>query len=423
MAYNCAMERYYYDYRDGSEGLGGRGGRPERGGFLFPFILFIIIGVVLVLGVELYFKFFDSGNEDAVLIRVVSGQAQIKMWGTENFSKVYSGTKILSGDEVYVGQNSKAVVTFPDGTIFRLNGDTDAVFDSTERISLVKGEVWVNKTFTSACEEDFSVFAKNVVAKPTCGIFDVKAPQGGGEELRAIMGSMEIDVYSRNGGVVVDHVQIKEGEQASFDDEKLEKFWLFQAPNVVEPLGEDFKSLNWYEWNTLADENGEMIEIEETAGGKSVVENVENQPALSLEVPGEIVPKEVAMGSGEPPSPERGVLGELKDPVITEINAMPWDYSMFDKGIEIKDSLSIKVAGKAYGAEKIFINNYQLQKFIPSSGEEIFTYWLEEKYENLKAGENVYEVYSTAPDGTRSNGVYFKVIYTPPETLPEVLVE
>jgi len=219
------MERYYYDYRDGSEGSGGRDGGPKRGGFLFPFILFIMIGVVLVLGVELYFKFFDSGDDDAVLIQVASGQAQIKMWGTENFSKVYSGTKILPGDEVYVGQNSKAVVTFPDGTILRLNGDTSAVFDSTSRVSLNKGEVWVNKTFTSACENDFSVFAKNIVAKPTCGIFDITAATAAEELARAIMGTMEIDVYSRNGGVVVDRVQIKEGEQASFDSEKLERFW------------------------------------------------------------------------------------------------------------------------------------------------------------------------------------------------------
>lgn len=410
MDYNCAMERYYYDYRGGSEGSGGRDGGSKRRGFLFPFILFIMIGVVLVLGFELYFKFFDSGDGDAVLIQVTSGQAQIKMWGTEDFSKVYSGTKILPGDEVYVGQNSRAVVTFPDGTILRLNGDTDVVFDSTERISLDKGEVWVNKTFTSACENDFSVFVNNVVAKPLCGIFDVSfhgtALRGGGEELRAIMGTMEIDVYSRNGGVVVDHVQIKEGEQASFDNEKLEKFWLFQAPNVVEPTPDDFKNLGWYGWNVLADENGD---IEFINGSEEAA--VEPADGTANEAVPEVVADETgAAGSGEPPA---GAGVELKDPVISEINAMPWDYSMFEKGIEVKDSLSVKITGKAYGAEKIFINNYQLQKFTPSSGEEVFTYWLEEKYENLKAGENVCEVYSTAPDGTRSNSVYFKVIYTP----------
>lgn len=404
------MERYYYDYRGGSDGSGGRDGGSKRGGFLFPFILFIMIGVVLVLGIELYFKFFDSGDSDAVLIQVVSGQAQIKMWGTENFSKVYSGTKILPGDEVYVGQNSRAIVTFPDGTILRLNGDTNTVFDSPDRVSLKKGEIWVNKTFTSACEDDFSVFAKNVVAKPTCGIFDVSfygtAPQGGAGELRAIMGTMEIDVYSRNGGVVVDHVQVKEGEQASFDNEKLERFWLFQAPNVVESLGEDFKSLEWYGWNVSLDSGGEVAAV--------VVENGESQPVPSLEVLEEVVPEEI---ESEQTVSEPVALGDFKDPIVTEINGMPWDYSMFDRGIEIKDSLSIKVAGKAYGAEKIFINNYQLQKFIPSSGEETFIYWLEEKYENLKAGENVYEVYSTVPDGTRSNSVYFKVIYVPLEVL------
>lgn len=404
MAYNCAMERYYYDYRGGSDGSGGRDGGSKRGGFLFPFILFIMIGVVLVLGVELYFKFFDSGDGDAVLIQITSGQAQIKMWGTENFSKVYSGTKILPGDEVYVGQNSRVIVTFPDGTILRLNGDTSVVFDSTERISLGKGEVWVNKTFTSACENDFSVFAKNVVAKPMCGIFDITAASVIEESARAVMGSMEIDVYSRNGGVVVDRVQIKEGEQASFDSEKLEKFWLFQAPNVVEPTSDDFRNLEWFGWNVTLDEGGEVVAVGgDSVENEPVVESGEGQPAQSL-----VVGVEEEAVSEVPV-----VLGEFKDPVITEINAMPWDYSMFEKGIEVKDSLSVKIAGKAYGASKIFINDYRLQKFTPSSGEEVFIYWLEEKYENLKVGENVYEVYSVAPDGTRSNSVYFKVIYMP----------
>lgn len=400
------MERYYYDYRGGSD----KDKPSRRGGLIFPFILFIIVGVVLVLGFEIYFKFFKSSDGDAVVIDVVSGQAQIKLWGTENFSKVYDGMKILPGDEVYVGQNSKVKVIFPDRTELRLNGDTDAVFDSSERVSLAKGEIWVDKTYTSSCSEDFSVFVKDILAKPVCGIFDVSF-YGEKQITRTVSGVMEVDVYSRNGGVVVDHVQIKEGEQAVFDNEKLERFWLFQAPNVVEANGEDFKESSWYAWNV-----SDAVDV--AMGEESVVTEMEEDPVV--EEAG--ISEAETMAPTQEPVEESPVvldLGEFKDPVVVEVGVLPWDYSMFDKGIEIKDALSIKVVGKAYGASMVFVNNYQLQKFVPSSGEEIFTYWLEEKYENLKAGENVYEVYSTAPDGTRSNSVYFKVIYTPPEPVVE----
>jgi hypothetical protein len=287
----------------------------------------------------------------------------------------------------------------------RLNGDTDAIFDSYSRVSLKKGGIWVDKTYSSSCDSDFSVFVKDVLVKPVCGVFDVSF-YGEKQIARTISGAMEVDVYSRNGGVIVDHVQIKEGEQAVFDNEKLERFWLFQAPNVVEAMGDDFKNLSWYVWNIG---QAEVV-------GQSVADEGEETVFVS-----EVTPVVESVSVEETPVEEPVInLGEFKDPIITEIAAIPWDYSMFDEGIEIKDALSIKIVGKAYGAEKVFVNNYQLQKFTSSSGEETFTYWLEEKYGNLKAGENVYEVYSTAPDGTRSNSVYFKVIYTPPAVEPFV---
>jgi len=406
------MERYYYDYRGSS---GGRGDRPKVGGFLFPFILFIIIGVVLVLGVEIYFKFFRDDIGDAIVLDIVSGQAQVKLWGTSEFSKAYDGTKILPGDEVFVGQNSKARVVYPDGTSLRLNGDTDAVFESSAKIVLKKGEIWVDKTFSSSCRWDFSVLVKNILAKPKCGIFDISF-YGEKEIARTVSGAMEVDVYSRNGGVVVDHVQIKEGERAVFDNKKLEKFWLFQAPNVVEAIGEDFMESNWYIWNVtdVADDAEEVGDVPQSFVDEPSAE--ESEPVVEESVGQPIVEEaEIVFEESEEQAMSTPDLGEFKDPIIVEVGTISWDYSMFEKGIEIKDSLSIKIIGKAYGADKIFINDYQLQKFVPSSsGEEIFTYWLEEKYGNLKVGENVYEVYSTAPDGTRSNSVYFKVIYTPP---------
>lgn len=71
----------------------------------------------------------------------------------------------------------------------------------------------------------------------------------------------------------------------------------------------------------------------------------------------------------------------------------------------------VKVVGKVSGAAKVVVNSYELKSFAPGSTE--WVYAAAVKYENLKPGENVYEVYAVSPDGTKSEVTTFKIIYTP----------
>ena len=73
----------------------------------------------------------------------------------------------------------------------------------------------------------------------------------------------------------------------------------------------------------------------------------------------------------------------------------------------------IVVKGTAGGAAKVVVNGYTLQQFVPSSGSEPFTYRISENNKNLQKGENVYEVYTVAPDGEKSKSAFFKIIYEP----------
>ena len=145
------MERYYYDQRRLEARRGGGGYGLFH--YFFPFLIFIVIGLMGVLGFRLYAYFYGDFQEET-LVYVVEGEAQMKLWGNEDFTKAYSGTKILQGDEVYTIRDSKVVVEFFNGTRVRMSGDTHLVFDEIYRdgsevdirLVLKKGEVWVNRT-------------------------------------------------------------------------------------------------------------------------------------------------------------------------------------------------------------------------------------------------------------------------------------
>jgi hypothetical protein len=267
------MDRYYYDYSGGMGG-GRRNGSHLRG-LLFPFILLIVIGVVLVLGFKLYRTYYGSDSSDFVYMYVVSGQADVKMWGEADFSKAYTGTKILQGDEIRTSKDSRVVVEFFDGIKVRLNGDTQIAFSeiyndskgTSIKILLTKGEVWVNKTDIQAGTADFYVSTGNISVKAVSAIFDVEYVDDI-QSVCVLQGSLDVGVYGESGETSVDHIVVDADNEASFDVEKLKRFWEFQAPNVVEKLSDKFKQTPWFAWNIKEDENPTPFEEDlKTFGG------------------------------------------------------------------------------------------------------------------------------------------------------------
>jgi hypothetical protein len=418
------MSRYYYDQRR-------FGSRHNRGGgntfkYIFPFLLLIVLGIVFVLGFRLLYSYFWSAEGDGAYLYVIEGQAQIKMWGTDDYVKAYDGTRVLQGDEVYVARDSKVVVDFYDQMVIRLNGATEVVFNeiyddgrTIEVDAILKnGEMWINKTSASGVGADFSVLSGDVLVKLSGGggvIFDIENLDDA-EVVRVFYGEVETDVYSQNGGTVVDHVVIDEGNQAIFDQDVLGRFWKFQAPNVIENITSDFLGTPWYTWNLLEDEDPSDYFNEEVVEEEVVEpEEVEDVEAVEEEV---VEPEieEVVVES----EPEVVELGPLSTPVILEVNGQVWDDSLFAEGIEV-EAEPIKFEGTVSGAEKVVINEYTLQRFEPVEGEAAIVYWMAIEYENLSEGENIYEVYALAPDGTRSSSAFFKIIYNPP--VEEVILE
>lgn len=403
-------DRYYYDHRGG----GGRRGNPKKWSFVFPFLLLIVIGVILVLGFQVFRFIFPGTEKDAVYMYTANGSASIKMWGTSDFAKAYSGTKILQGDEIRTAKDSKVIVKVFDGTLIRLSGDTYVTFNeifsdggkNDVQLILNEGEVWVNKTQATSSDTNFVLSVGKLDVKPVGTVFDVSRVTGV-DSVRVMYGAIVVDVYSEDGGTAVDHIDVDEGNEAIFDAEKMAKFWAFQAPNVVVPLSDGFKGTPWYAWNIAEDEAPTDLVASPTIGYGE--ESNEVSPVESAVVPTETVVPVVPETAAISPVVTYGL---LTTPKVLSVNGVVYTASQLEAGVAV-DTVVVKVVGEVTGAEKVLVNSYQLQKFVPSAGKETFIYWANGNSSNMKAGENLYNVYGIASDGTKSGVATFKLIYTP----------
>jgi len=223
---------YNYGYKSDDIGIRGGSKKPSSWGFIFPFLFFIAIGIMLVIGFDIYTKFSGVKLEDVVMVSSVSGDVDVKVWGVSEFSEASSGVTILQGDELRTFVDSSSVVEFPNGVSISLNADTGLVFDGiaedyTSILNLLSGSVNVAGYFSG------KIVAGSIEVQPSSDDFEVKF-DGVESFIKVITGSVDISVYGEDGVTVVDHVAVMAGEEALFDKEKLQRFWEHQAPNVVE---------------------------------------------------------------------------------------------------------------------------------------------------------------------------------------------
>lgn len=103
----------------------------------------------------------------------------------------------------------------------------------------------------------------------------------------------------------------------------------------------------------------------------------------------------------------------LGKPVATSVNG-----KTYTSGMEVKED--IVITGTIAGAEKVFVNDYQLSKF--TTGSTSWSYNAKVSLGNLKAGTNVYEVYGVDKDGKKSAVIEVTVKYTGEVVEPKPVV-
>jgi len=402
--------------------------------YIMPFLIIIAVGVIVVLLFNLFKAVFAPETSGDAFLHLESGSVQVKMFGTDDYFSLTSDALVMQGDELVTSADSKVIIEFFDGTVMRLDGGTNVVLeqigDGDEPyvdLMLVDGRLWFNKFYKSAVDTSVEVKMSNVVVKSDFDdIFEVESDFD--EVVRVLRGDVMVDVLSQDGSKVVETEKVGVGQEIVFTDNILDAYWKFQSPSVLSALSDEFKQTRWYEWNIAEDEEptefsksailGEgsdfvevVPEVMEPEAGVSddVEEDDVVEPDVEEEVVEEVVEEEVVE------EPEEEVdLGSLGTPTITSVAGVT---ETNDGGFYVVTSNPATLTGGISGAEDVVVSGYTLQKFVAGDG--TWTYYANADYGLMEVGENTYEVYAVAPDGTHSASITVKVLYQPPAPVVE----
>ena len=198
-----------------------------------------------------------------VFYYAVEGEAQIYPWGSENWQKAYSGTRILQGDALKTSKDSKVILEFFDGTKVRMGEDSEIVFEEIKStgeqnefiFTLRRGDMWVNKSVVEDVRTDVIVNMANIKITSIGTVFALT--QGKEEKVRIVKGKVKVDVLKPEDDEVkvVDSFEVGVGQEAIFGAKEIREFREYKRPYVLEALSDEFKLSDWYKWNAGEDKN------------------------------------------------------------------------------------------------------------------------------------------------------------------------
>lgn len=352
-----------------------RGGRKE---FLWPFILMITGGVVVVLFIQLVVSFFgqrEAEMRNKANFYIDYGRTEIMEWGSGEWAKAYDGGVVLDGDSIKTKTASRGVLLFYNGTQVRLDQNTEVAVSTLENhgdtdavvLELEKGEIWVEQVVSEKGIVDMVVKTSNLDVYAEGGRYAVLSR---GEQAVMVMeGTLDVDLTERadDKDVVIDAVAVGVGQQIYMSETDVADLLSRSNMNFLEALSGEWKEESFYVWNV-------GYELDST---QNIVHNEEEAKDVLIE---EILP-------------------EYEEPVLTltapEIN--PYEF----------EGEQIYITGTVAGyASKIVVTNYSedgaaepytLSLF--EAGDMEWSYNAARDYGNLREGENEYLITAYDYDG------------------------
>ncbi len=384
--------------------------------YLLPFLIFVGIGVIVVLGFQLWNNL--QGVKGDVYFYVASGKAKMLQYGLTEWDNAYSGTKLLLGDSVKTSQDSRGVLQFFNGTIVRLGDDTEVtITDITKRsdvekigLTLTHGSVWIDKKQTEGVDQsDFQVRTSHMLVSDVGTVFEVESDTD--ETVRVMKGNVKAQILGNPTDVtsILDSVQVGVGQEMTLNAAILKSFQNHETPSVLMALSDDFKLSDWYLWNSREDESPSDFSISsgiETSGSSEAMTSIE---PTSLDTEQSATPSTEQIVT---PAPTGSTSTTLQPPVISQPSP----------AVVTTDKNKMTISGTVgAGTAKIVISEtiggntdeYTLGKF--KSGDTSFSYNVSDALGNYKSGENIYRVFAVDADGKRSDSSDVHITYSKPE--------
>lgn len=387
--------------------------------YAMPFLIIICVGIIGVLLFNLWRAFFPSEKVKAAYLHIIEGSAQMKAWGTDSFFNLSTDAVVMQGDQVRSSADGKFIVEFFDGSLMRMDGNTDVSFDSIDddsktpqiELHLYDGDIWFNLLNKTTGQTDIFVTLDNIVARSNMtSIFEV---ENNDDQLVRVFGVFEneglaVDVLAEDGGKVVESENVGVGQQIVFTDEVLKRYFAHQSPTVLAAVDDEFKLTPWYLWNLKEDDQPTKFEKVVGPAGTTFVK-VEPQVVVEKEViDGVEVEKANAEGTKDSiPDAASTSTSASKPTIISVAGGVKPDA----QGIYRVISRVTTLTGTISGVDKVLVNGYTLQKFKP--GDTTWTYFANADFDLMKAGDNTYEIYGLDAKGNKTETLTIKVFYTP----------
>jgi len=250
--------------------------RKKRGSkeFLWPFLLIIFVGIIIVLAIQLFCNFFDQREielKNKIYLYLDQGTATILPWGATEWTKAYSGQLVLEGDRMEIGPSSRGVLSFYNGTVVRLDTDSSLEIkkiiagDTSDELDLTlqNGRIWLNMVESSEQNLNFVVETDNLRITSYGAIFEIGLSDR--ESVRVTEGEVLVEVLEpeSNREVVLEQVKVGVGQQVDITASDLEQMVARQPVSLLEANDNDWETSDWYVWNSSQDVDPTVYEVTE----------------------------------------------------------------------------------------------------------------------------------------------------------------
>ncbi len=366
--------------------------RRKSSQYFFPFIILLCLGVLIVLIFQIGSSLFASVKGDAV-IYLAEGRAKVLPYGKTEWENTYHGVKVRLGDSVKTLNSSKGVISFYDGTLLRMNEDTQVTLiditkhgDSQEiLLSLNHGEVWVNKPVKNGIvkKTDFVIQTDDATYSITGTIFDLTKTDTT-EDLKVMRGEVQADITEVQDGRIniIDTVSTGIGQELTLDKAVMQAFFNRQNPSVLKAIDSKFTSTPWYIWNHSEDDNPTNF-----ASGQYSPPILDTQASLEVNTNSNVnKPNSLNNTTTSSTSVSTSAAPIITNPTSSSVDTI--------NGI-LTISGTVSVGTKAVRVHQLLSGKSQkevisLSKFNPNIL--TFKYHLDPKYNNILPGKNVYQV-------------------------------
>ncbi len=385
----------------------------RRSGAILPFLILIIVGLTLVFAFNIVQYFRERGQkltENKAALTVISGRAEMKVWGSAGFVSAPTGSILREGDALKVFPSSRVSMTFLNGSYLRADSDTAFTFtglrtkDGQDSVNLLMeyGDVWLKKPKSENVKIVFTVATEDFTVNSVSTVFAVSKRQD--FRVRVLNGNVEVNVKEKveSGKTnVIETIPVSIGQEFIASSETLQAFRERKTPEVIFAHSDSFRQGEWYSWNIAQDSAAQTKTL-------SVEEAAKDETKAVTSAPQEAKVSDAASSAASSIASRRLPAPEVIDP---------------DTAHRTTNLARLLVRGKTSSqTQKMIVKNYvggkedayTLQKY--AAGSTDWNYVVDEALGNWVSGRNRFVIVAVDAKGEESDATELILTYDKAKT-------